>query len=166
MELPSTTFDDILQCPENMECVDCGASPTKYVSVNNAVFICGGCKKEHNELIPSISLTKPLSEELLSSKELTILLLGGNKKFRAFMYQYGLAEFPIKLKYKTNAAEYYRLNVQLQSGYINSQEQWQEGRRWRKNCQVRKKRGQYPSFQKKLKKVLSKQKRNIKIGNR
>lgn len=111
VDLPKSTLEVVLLDPANNKCADCQSEPIKYASVNNAIFLCENCAKEHLELGESTSNIKLATEEILSLKEISLFTIGGNEKFRNYMQNYNLNEFPIKLKYKTNAAEYYRFNV-------------------------------------------------------
>ena len=49
--------------------------------------------------------------DAISDKQLKILDIGGNKKFKEFMEIYNLNSEPSKVKYRTKAAEYYRQQV-------------------------------------------------------
>ena len=56
---------------------------------------------------------RSLSMDAISDKQYRILALGGNKKFIAFMEKYMLNSEAAKVKYRSKAAEYYRLKVRM-----------------------------------------------------
>ena len=66
----------------------------------------------HRALDPSESVTKSLNSEW-TEQQLGYLKVGGNKRFTEFVKQYDIAFDPPLLKYRTKAAEYYRLRVFL-----------------------------------------------------
>ncbi len=103
----------LLSDPSNNRCEDCGGSPTKFVSLNNGIFLCEHCRIKHSDLQPNISNIKPLDENALSSEDFKLLSLSGNSRFEKFMNTYGVTSYPTKDKYNTLAAQYYREQVVL-----------------------------------------------------
>lgn len=49
--------------------------------------------------------------DAISDKQYKFLQAGGNKRFREYMEKYELNSQPSKIKYRTKAAEYYRIMV-------------------------------------------------------
>ena len=95
----------------NNKCLDCNKSKPEYISLNNAVFICKNCYRNHHQKFPP-NISKILKNNLrtLSLKDLQYLYFGGNKKMLEFMkYEYPkLIKLSSLFVYKTIAMEYYR----------------------------------------------------------
>ena len=100
---------------ENKICFDCGGPFPTYVSINNGVFICSNCAKNHSKLGYNISfihqINSPWDPYLLS-----YALRGGNNRFKRLCLQY---EVPCQSynendneklnKYIIRLGEYHRL---------------------------------------------------------
>ena len=75
-----------LDC-ENKICFDCGGPFPTYVSINNGVFICSNCAKNHEKLEYNISyihkISSPWDPYLLS-----YATRGGNSRFKRLCLQY------------------------------------------------------------------------------
>ena len=100
----------ILNIPKNNECFECSNLYPEFISLNNGIFLCRNCVKNHSNFPKSISniLKKDLND--LTLKNIQYLCCGGNEKLKQFIQN----EFP-KLKkidfknlYKTYAMDYYR----------------------------------------------------------
>ena len=95
----------------NNKCLDCNKSRPEYISLNNAVFICQNCYRNHHQKF-SVNISRILKNNLkaLSLKDLQYLYFGGNKKMFEFMkYEYPkLIKLSSFFVYKTIAMEYYR----------------------------------------------------------
>ena len=91
----------------NTICVDCYSDKIKYVSINNSVFLCFDCAKEHFKLGNDISFLVKLDKNI-DQGLLLFIQRGGNDRFDKLMKQFGLSNMPINYKYKTKAANYYR----------------------------------------------------------
>jgi len=107
------TLDSLLKDPKNQHCADCNGYPTKYISINNGIFICEDCHKIHLLLPTQISHIKPLNEKQLTLNDLKLISYGGNENFQKFMNTYGIGLYPAKSKYNTLAAQFYRENVNV-----------------------------------------------------
>ena len=72
---------------ENKICFDCGGPFPTYVSINNGIFICSNCAKNHEKLGYNISFIHqicfPWDPYLLS-----YALRGGNSRFKRLCLQY------------------------------------------------------------------------------
>ena len=72
---------------ENKICFDCGGPFPTYVSINNGVFICSNCSKNHEKLGYNISyiyqINSPWDQYLLS-----YVLRGGNSRFKQLCQEY------------------------------------------------------------------------------
>ena len=100
----------ILKELSNKICIDCNKQNPEYISLNNAVFICKSCFKEHQKFPISISNLIKNDLSSLTLKELQYLYFGGNKKNYEFKnYEYPkLSSLNPYYIYKTKAMEYYR----------------------------------------------------------
>ena len=100
----------IIKEKSNKICIDCSKPNPEFISLNNSVFICKSCFKEHQKF--SINISKLIKNDLssLTLKELQYLYFGGNKKFYEFInYEYPkLSSLNPYFIYKTKAMEYYR----------------------------------------------------------
>ena len=96
----------------NSNCFDCGSSKPKWSSVNNGIFICLKCASIHRNLGSNISVVKSLESEEWNDKQVLFLKKGGNDNLKNFFNEYNIQEaFPIEVKFKTKASEYYRNNL-------------------------------------------------------
>ena len=106
--------------PANNICCDCGnfavsfnigqPNPT-FAAVNNGVVLCSNCASTHKTFGDDISFIKSLITDEWDTRSFLYMRLGGNANFRAFLQSYNLDhEIPI-IKYRTKAAEYYRMRV-------------------------------------------------------
>ncbi len=100
----------ILNVPKNNECFECANLNPEFISLNNGIFICKMCIKNHINLPKSISNILKNDLNNLTLKNIQYLCFGGNEKLKQFVQN----EFP-KLKkfefhnvYKTYAMDYYR----------------------------------------------------------
>ena len=113
-------INEIINNELNKECFDCGSCYPEYISINNGVFICNNCIKNHNTFPKEISLTLKNDLLTLNNKELEYMYKGGNQKLMEFIHY----EFPELNKlqknilYQTKAMQYYRdnLNYLVNSG--------------------------------------------------
>ena len=96
---------------ENKKCVDCGAENPTMASINNGVTICETCSKSHTSLGYAISYLRPLNAEW-DDYLLYFMEVGGNSQFKKQIEKLGLnPKFPIDMKYKSCAVDYYRRNL-------------------------------------------------------
>ena len=94
----------------NNKCIDCKSENPEYISLNNAIFICKNCLKNHRKYSSNISRIIKNDLKSLTLKEVQYLYFGGNKKMLEFMkYEYPkLIKLDPSFVYKTIALEYYR----------------------------------------------------------
>ena len=96
----------------NSKCFDCGSSKPKWSSVNNGIFLCLKCAGIHRNLGNNISVVKSLELEEWDDKQVLFLKKGGNDNLKHFFNEYNIQDaFPIEIKFKTKASEYYRNNL-------------------------------------------------------
>ena len=100
----------IMQNPNNNICFECSKINPDFISINNAIFLCKDCVKNHLKLPKSISNIIPNNINNLSNKNIQYLAYGGNKNLNEFI----LNDFPDLYKlspndlYRTYALDYYR----------------------------------------------------------
>ena len=100
----------------NLICFDCRKKTPKYISINNAIFLCSGCALIHKNNFPEkISFIIENNLNLLSINYLRLLLLGGNQNLDNFInYVFpGLQNYPPQILYRTQALIYYRDNLRF-----------------------------------------------------
>ncbi len=103
---------EIISEKGNSNCFDCGSSKPKWSSVNNGIFLCLKCASIHRNLGSNISVVKSLESEEWNDKQVLFLKKGGNDNLKNFFNEYNIQEsFPIEVKFKTKASEYYRNNL-------------------------------------------------------
>ena len=94
----------------NNVCFDCRKVGPKYISINNAIFLCEECAQIHRTFPQNISWIIDNKINLLSNKFLKYLYYGGNENLDNFInYDYpGLQNYTSEILYKTQAMIYYR----------------------------------------------------------
>jgi len=94
----------------NNVCFDCRQVGPKYISINNAIFLCEECAQIHRTFPQNISLVIDNKLSLLSHTFLMYLYYGGNENLDNFInYDYpGLQNYASNILYKTQAMIYYR----------------------------------------------------------
>ena len=97
----------------NKECFDCRIKEPKYISINNAIFLCEDCAKIHKTFPENISLIVNNNLDLLSNTFLKYLYYGGNANLDYFInYDFpGLQNYSPEILYKTQAMIYYREEI-------------------------------------------------------
>ena len=107
-------MNQILNQKMNLICFDCRKKIPKYISINNAIFLCSNCALIHKKNFPDkISSIIENNLNLLSINYLNILSVGGNQNLDNFInYVFpGLQNYPPKILYLTQALNYYRDNL-------------------------------------------------------
>ena len=107
-------MNQILNQKMNLICFDCRKKIPKYISINNAIFLCSNCALIHKKNFPEkISSIIENNLNLLSLNYLNILSVGGNQNLDNFInYVFpGLQNYPPKILYLTQALNYYRDNL-------------------------------------------------------
>ena len=94
----------------NNECFDCRKQGPKYISINNAIFLCEDCAEIHKAFPKNISFLIDNNLNLLSNTYLKYLYHGGNENLDNFInYDFpGLQNYSPEILYKTQAMIYYR----------------------------------------------------------
>ena len=104
----------ILQDPNNNECFECSKLNPECISINNAIFLCKNCIKNHLNLPKSISFIINNNIDNLSMKNIQYLSYGGNKNLKEFiMNNYpNLFNLSFEYLYQTYALDYYRKSIE------------------------------------------------------
>lgn len=110
----------LLKEPKNNECFECSNFYPEYISLNNGIFLCQNCVREHFKLPKSISYIIKNNLRSLNLNNIQYLCCGGNQKLSEFINsEYpNLKKFPPNHLYKTYAMDYYRkmLNYLIEGG--------------------------------------------------
>ena len=110
----------LLKEPKNNECFECSNFYPEYISLNNGIFICQNCAREHFKLPKSISYIIKNNLRSLNLNNIQYLCCGGNQKLSEFINsEYpNLKKFSPKHLYQTYAMDYYRkmLNYLIEGG--------------------------------------------------
>ena len=107
----SPEISSIMNIPGNDKCIDCGSPNPKWVSINNSVFLCGTCARNHNTFGETISKLKSLEVDTFSPEEIKLMQIGGNTRFNSLMEQYAItfeSSTNRDFKYHIKIAEYHR----------------------------------------------------------
>jgi hypothetical protein len=107
--------DEQLNDELNKFCVECGKEKPEYISINNGIFICQICAKNHLKFPNNISkIIKNNNIKSLTLNEIQPLLCGGNRALLDFINNEfpKLSEFPPHILYRTQAMNYYRQYLQ------------------------------------------------------
>jgi len=96
----------------NNMCCDTGSAGPQWASPSHGIFISIEAAGVHRSL--GVKVSRVLSTTMDSWKplQLKMMELGGNKKFAEFLRSQGVPDnMPIRLKYTTRAADWYRKNL-------------------------------------------------------
>ena len=100
----------ILNIPKNNECFECSNLNPEFISLNNAIFLCKNCVKNHVHFPKTISNIYKNDLNNLTLKNIQYLCCGGNEKLKQFIKNEfpRLKKFSYQNLYKTYAMDYYR----------------------------------------------------------
>lgn len=101
-------FEKLKRDPFNNKCIECRMDLPMWASVNHGILICKQCADIHKTLGSHISFIRSIELDTWNHTLLSMMLVGGNKKFVDFMSIYGLNDEEIQDKYTTVAADFYR----------------------------------------------------------
>jgi len=94
-------------------CFETGTAEPRWASVSHGIFLSIAAAGEHRGLGVHISFVQSTDMDKWKPISLRMMQLGGNERFRAFLQTQGVPEdMPLAEKYKTNAADWYRRNLQ------------------------------------------------------
>ena len=100
----------ILNIPKNNECFQCSNLYPEFISLNNAIFLCKNCVKNHIHFPKYISNIFKNDLNNLTLKNIQYLCCGGNEKLKQFIKNEfpRLKKFSYQNLYRTYAMDYYR----------------------------------------------------------
>lgn len=110
-------FSQLQENSANSHCFDCNSTGLLSVSTSFAIFLCEQCAETHVKLGFEV---RTIHRDAWSVRQLRLIKAGGNEAFAVFLREYEIEkEMDAGLKYKTNAAEYYRLRLAAEGQEIS-----------------------------------------------
>mmetsp|Transcript_62494 Transcript_62494/g.145466 ORF Transcript_62494/g.145466 Transcript_62494/m.145466 type:complete len:300 (+) Transcript_62494:88-987(+) len=105
-------FHAARQDPSNNVCCDCGTAEPQWASISHGIYISIEASGIHRSLGVRVSYVQSTSMDSWKPLHLRMMELGGNQRFTEFLREQGVPEdLPIRRKYLTRAAEWYRKNL-------------------------------------------------------
>jgi len=104
----ATFFKQQKQEAANNQCFDCSSGNPQWASVNNGVFLCLVCCGVHRGMGVDVSFVRSLTMDAWTESQKQMMQIGGNAKALAFFESQKIDTLPIRAKYNTVAADYYR----------------------------------------------------------
>lgn len=96
----------------NQVCADCGSHGATWASISHGIYLSIEAAGVHRSLGVRVSRVQSTSMDSWKAVHLEMMRLGGNHRFSTFMRLHGVPEdMPIRGKYQTRAAEWYRENL-------------------------------------------------------
>jgi len=108
----SEFFCKQMEDPENSVCCDCGEGEPTWVSISHGIYLSISAAGAHRSLGVKISFVQSSTMDSWKPKHLKMMELGGNRRFNDFLAEQGIpVDMPIREKYRTRAAKWYRENL-------------------------------------------------------
>jgi len=105
-------FSKQLEDPENNMCCDCGIEGATWASISHGIYLSIGAAGLHRSLGVKVSFVQSTTMDSWKPIHLRMMELGGNQRFNAFLAEQGIpVDMPIREKYSTCAARWYRDNL-------------------------------------------------------
>jgi ADP-ribosylation factor GTPase-activating protein 1 len=105
-------FNEQMQDPENRICCDCGTEGAAWVSIPHGIYLSIGAAGLHRSLGVKVSFVQSTTMDSWKPEHLQMMKLGGNRRFTEFLEEQGIPmDMPIREKYSTRAAQWYRENL-------------------------------------------------------
>jgi len=105
-------FSKQMEDPENHSCCDSGAGEPTWASISHGIYLCINAAGVHRSLGVKTSFVQSTTMDSWTPKHLKMMELGGNRRFNEFMTVHCIAvDMPIREKYRTRAAKWYRENL-------------------------------------------------------
>mmetsp|Transcript_155641 Transcript_155641/g.274909 ORF Transcript_155641/g.274909 Transcript_155641/m.274909 type:complete len:293 (+) Transcript_155641:47-925(+) len=102
-------FEKQQQDPANNACFETGTNAPQWASASHGIYLSIGAAGIHRSLGAQISFVQSTTMDRWKPLHLKMMQLGGNERFRQFLEEQGVPqEMPIREKYRTRAAEWYR----------------------------------------------------------
>lgn len=110
--MASEFFGKHVDDPENGICCDCGTKGASWASISHGIYLSIGAAGLHRSLGVKVSFVQSTTMDSWRPVHLRMMELGGNRRFHTFLREQGIPEdMPIRDKYSTRAAEWYRKNL-------------------------------------------------------
>lgn len=102
--------------PRNNVCADSGEVCPTWASVSHGIYISIGASGIHRSLGVKSSFVLSTTMDSWKPMHLRLMEIGGNQRFQEFMDAQGVPrDMPIRVKYQTRAAEWYRINLRAEA---------------------------------------------------
>ena len=111
--MPNTIQREIRSLPGNKVCVDCGTRNPQWASVSYGTLMCLECSGKHRSLGVHLSFVRSIQMDSWTEKQIKVMQIGGNEKFRAFLTEKNVDNsMDIRKKYYLQECALYRLRLQ------------------------------------------------------
>ena len=101
--------------PANSVCCDCEGRKAEWASVSHGTYISIEASSIHRSLGVKTSFVLSTTLDSWKDVHLRMMELGGNRRFREFMQKHVPKDMPLRKKYLTRAAEWYRANLKAEA---------------------------------------------------
>ena len=112
--------------PGNSQCVDCGNRNPDWASVTYGVLLCTQCSGRHRSYGVSTSRVRSITMDCWSHSQVLAMLEGGNEQLQNFYKRHDMGEKSkvFDQRYRTNAARFYRKNMEQHIAKIEKTGKW------------------------------------------
>lgn len=101
-----------MEDPANCLCCDSGIEGAAWASISHGIYLSIGAAGLHRSLGVKVSFVQSTTMDSWKPVHVRMMELGGNQRFQLFLKEQGVPEdIPIREKYSTRAAEWYRRNL-------------------------------------------------------
>jgi len=98
--------------PENNICCDSGTECPQWASISHGIYISAESSGVHRSLGVAVSNVRSTTMDSWKPLHRKMMELGGNRRFKDFVREQGIPDnMPIRQKYGTRAAKWYRLHL-------------------------------------------------------
>ncbi|CDJ31176.1 ARF1-directed GTPase-activating protein, putative [Eimeria mitis] len=94
--------------PSNRRCLECDSPEPQWCALSYGAFVCLHCSGLHRGLGVHLSFVRSSTMDAWQPQQLKLMECGGNAKCKNFFVEYGVWDMPLKERYATKAAAYYR----------------------------------------------------------
>jgi ADP-ribosylation factor GTPase-activating protein 1 len=100
----------------NSVCCDCGTDGASWASISHGIYLSIGAAGVHRSLGVKVSFVQSTTMDSWQPLHLKMMELGGNRRFNEYLRAQGVPEdMPIRLKYSTRAAQWYREDLRAEA---------------------------------------------------
>lgn len=145
---PPASMKLLLSIPGNGNCIDCGSPDPQWAAVSYGALVCLQCSGRHRSLGVQVSVVRSLAMDSWTRSQVLAMLEGGNKQLGDFFCRHQLcqnsadhskwtpschtrkndsaarAEDLALIRYKTNAALFYRSNLTKHVARVGAAEKY------------------------------------------